>query len=134
MKRILLIEDDFFISDLYKRILTGAGFEVAAAYDGGQGLQMARLAPDLILLDIMLPGLNGLQLLKKIKSEKSIQNIPVVLITNLGQSSIIKAAFDLGAQGYLLKVRLKPLDLIEQVNIFLSNPNFKMDYSKLVFD
>lgn len=134
MKKILLIEDDFFILDLYKRILQGAGFEVVAAYDGEQGLQMVRSAPDLILLDIMLPGLNGLQLLKKIKSEKSIQNIPVVLITNLGQSSIIKAAFDLGAQGYLLKIRLKPHDLIEQVNIFLSNPNFKMDYSKLIFD
>ena len=88
----------------------------------------------MILLDIMLPGLNGLQLLQKLKAENSVKNIPVVLITNLAQANIIKEAFNLGACGYFLKVRLKPEDLIEQVNIFLTNPNFKMDYEKLVFD
>jgi len=134
MKKILLIEDELFISDLYKGILQSAGFEVMEAYNGEQALQMAKSGPDLILLDIMLPGLNGLQLLKKMKSEKSTQDIPVVLITNLGQEIFIKEAYELGAQGYLLKVRLEPQDLIEQVNFFLTNPNFKMDYNKLVFD
>ena len=134
MKKILLIEDEFFIADLYKRILERAGFVVMIAWNGEQGLQMARENPDLILLDIMLPRLNGLQLLKKLKSESGIKNIPVVLLTNLGQANIIKEAFDGGAQGYLLKVRLNPEDLIEQVNIFLTNPDFKMDYNKLTFD
>ncbi|OGE25041.1 hypothetical protein A3C26_04390 [Candidatus Daviesbacteria bacterium RIFCSPHIGHO2_02_FULL_39_12] len=134
MKKILLIEDEYFISDLYKKILQDAGFEVITAMDGEQGLQKAKLGPDLILLDIMLPGLNGLQLLQKLKAENSVKNIPVVLITNLAQANIIKEAFNLGACGYFLKVRLKPEDLIEQVNIFLTNPNFKMDYEKLVFD
>lgn len=135
MSKILLIEDEYFISDLYKRILEDAGFEVMTATDGQEGLQKAKLNPDLILLDIMLPGLNGLQLLQKLKSEEgTVRNIPVVLITNLGQANIIKEAFNLGAQGYLLKVNLKPQDLIDQVNIFLANPDFKMDYEKLVFD
>lgn len=134
MSNILIIEDEYFISDLYKKILEEAGFEVITAVDGDQGLQKARLNPDLILLDIMLPGLNGLELLQKLKSEETIKNIPVILITNLGQANIIKEAFDLGAQGYLLKVRLKPQDLVEQVKAFLANPNFKMDYDKLVFD
>lgn len=134
MSKILLIEDEYFILDLYKRILEDAGFEVMTAMDGEQGLEKAKLNPDLILLDIMLPGLNGLQLLQKLKSENSMKNIPVVLITNLGQANIIKEAFNLGVQGYLLKVRLKPQDLIDQVNIFLADPVFKMDYEKLVFD
>lgn len=134
MKKILLIEDEFFIADLYKRILEGAGFEVMMAGNGEQGLQMVRQSPALILLDIMLPRLNGFQLLKKLKSESGTGNIPVVLLTNLGQENIIKEMFNLGAQGYLLKVRLKPEDLINYVNIFLANPNFKMDYNKITFD
>ncbi len=134
MKKILLIEDDFFILELYKRILGGAGFEVITASDGEQGLQIAKQGPDLILLDIMLPKLNGLQVLRGLKSETITRHIPVVLITNLGQSSIIKEAFELGAQGYLLKVRLEPEELIRQVNIFLADPNFKMDYQKMAFD
>ena len=134
MKKILLIEDEFFISDLYKRILEEAGFELMIAGNGEQGLQMARQDPGLILLDIMLPRLNGFQLLKKLKAESKLQNIPVVLLTNLGQENIIQEAFNLGAQGYFLKVSLKPEDLVKFVNIFLTNPNYKMDYNKITFD
>lgn len=134
MKKILLIEDEFFIADLYKRILEEAGFEVMVASNGEQGLQMATQGPALILLDIMLPRLNGFQVLKKLKSESATGNIPVVLLTNLAQENMIKEAFNLGAQGYLLKVRLKLEDLVKFVNIFLANPNFKMDYNKITFD
>lgn len=134
MKKILLIEDEFFILDLYQRILESHGFEVLTAVDGEQGLEQANLGPDLILLDIMLPKFNGLQVLTKLKSQTQTQNIPVILITNLGQESIIKEAYNCGAQGYLLKVNLNPKDLVEHVNNFLNNPNLKMDYGKLVFD
>lgn len=134
MKKILLIEDEFYILDLYKRILERAGFEVLTAIDGQQGLDMAGLTPDLILLDMMLPKLNGLQVLKLLKSQDHTQNIPVVLITNLGQETIIKQAFDMGAQGYLLKVNLKPQDLVGYVNRFTSDPNFKMNPNSMPFD
>lgn len=134
MSKVLLIEDEFFISDLYKRILEGAGFEILTAMDGEQGLEMAKTHPDLILLDIMLPKLNGLQLLKMLKSESEFKNIPVVLLTNLGQAEVIKNAFGMGAQGYLLKVNLKPEDLIEQVKKYLADPSYKMDFQKITFD
>ncbi len=134
MKKILLIEDEFYILDLYKRILMSAGFAILTAFDGEQGLKMAKLGPDLILLDIMLPKLNGIMVLKQLKSDPLTKNIPVVIITNLGQEVIIKQTFDLGAQGYFLKVRLKVEDLVSEVNKYLADPSFKMDYQKLTFD
>lgn len=134
MDKILLIEDDFYIADLYRTILQAQGFEVILAMDGAEGLELALSQPDLILLDIMLPKLNGLMVLKKLKSEQLTKNIPVVLLTNLGQESIIKAAFAVGAAGYLLKARLEPAELIKQVGNFLANPSFKMDPNALVLD
>lgn len=134
MKKILLIEDEFDIRDLYRMILEKASFEVLLAEDGEKGYNLAQNLPDLILLDIMIPKMNGIILLKKLKEEDLTKDIPVVLLTNLGQEEIIKAAFDSGASGYFLKVRLNPDELVKKVNIFLENPNFKMDPKNLVFD
>lgn len=134
MKKILLIEDEFYIRDLYRIILERAGFEVLLAQDGEEGYNLAQNLPDLILLDIMLPKINGVILLKKLKEEDPTKNIPVVILTNLGQEEIIKAAFDTGASGYFLKAGLNPNELVKEVNIFLENPNFKMDSKTLVFD
>ncbi len=134
MKKILLVEDEFFMADLYKRILEKGGFEVTVAINGLQGFELANQGFDLILLDIMLPKLNGLQLLKKLKTEQPLNKTPVVLLSNLGQANIIKEAYELGAQGYFLKVSLKPQELIKQVNLFLQDPQYKMDFHKLAFD
>ncbi len=133
-KKILLIEDEFYIRDLYRIILESADFEVYLASDGEEGLKFAQNQPDLILLDIMLPKINGIMLLKKLRAIESTKNIPIVLLTNLGQKSIIKAAFDNGASGYLLKATLKPYDLTKKINLFLENPNYKMNLDTLVFD
>ena len=133
-KKILLIEDEFYISDLYKMLLETAGFEVFLGMDGIEGLKLAENLPDLILLDIMLPKMNGMVLLKKLKSNERLKNIPVVLLTNLGQESIIKSAFEMGASGYLLKARLEPNELAKQVEFFLNNPMYKMDPNTLVLD
>jgi len=134
MKKILLIEDEFYILDLYRIILEKAGFEVLLAEDGEKGYNLAQNLPNLILLDIMLPKMNGIILLKKLKEEDLTKNIPVVLLSNLGQEEVIKTAFDSGASGYFLKVRLSPDELVKKVNIFIENPNFKMDHKTLVFD
>lgn len=135
MKKVLLIEDELFISDLYKHILSGAGISVSVAEDGEEGIQKSRdLGTSLILLDIMLPKLNGIEVLKKLKEDASTRTIPVVLLTNLGQEAVIKAAYDLGAQGYLLKVRVSPEGLIKCVNDYFVNPNLKMDYQTLDLD
>src|SRR3989338_11668571 len=96
-KKILLVEDEFYIRDLYRIILESAGFNVILAEDGEEGYKQTQNLPDLILLDIMIPKLNGIMLLQKIKKDEKTKNIPVVLLTNLGQESIIKKAFDEGA-------------------------------------
>lgn len=133
-KKILLIEDEFYIRDLYRIILESAGWEVQLAIDGEEGLRLAQNLPDLILLDIMLPKINGIILLKKLKSDQRTKNVPIVLLTNLGQESIIKAAFGLGASGYLLKARLEDTDLVKQVKFFLDNPTYRMNVNALILD
>lgn len=135
LKKVLLIEDELFISDLYKHILNEAGIRVETAQDGQEGLQKAKEdGVGLILLDIMLPRLNGIDVLKKLKSDAATSSIPVVLLTNLGQTSVVKIAYDLGAQGYLLKVSTRPQDLVQCVRDFLQNPNLKINFETLDLD
>ena len=121
-KKILIVEDEIFISDLYLKAFTESGYEVQVAADGQAGLEMAQNSlPDLVLLDIMLPKMGGITVLAKMKEDNNpAKNIPVYLLTNLGQESIIKEAFKLGAAGYLLKSKYLPNQIVEEVNKFLS--------------
>lgn len=120
-KKILLIEDEFFIRDLYERYLKKSGYEVITAVDGEDGLDKAlNNQVDLILLDIMMPKMTGIEVLEKIKQDNSIAKAtPVYLLTNQVQESIIKEAFKLGAEGYLIKAQLLPKQIVEEIqNIF----------------
>ncbi|OIN93370.1 hypothetical protein AUJ38_03490 [bacterium CG1_02_42_9] len=121
MKKILIVEDDQFILDLNKRQLENAGYEILTAENGEKALQELDKSVNLILLDILLPKKGGLEILKDIKSNESVKNIPVILLTNLGQESIIKQAFELGASGYLIKSSITPSDVVHQVKEFLNN-------------
>lgn len=119
-KRILLIEDEDYIRDLYKRQLDLAGFLTDGFADGKSGLSaIQQNVYDLVLLDIMLPGINGLEILKEIKHNVMTKNIPVVLLTNLGQEVIIEEAFKLGAEGYLIKASVTPDQIIQEVKNIL---------------
>src|SRR5438105_3880253 len=91
-KKLLLVEDELQISDLYQHILSQAGLKIIAAFDGEEGLKLAQTRPDLILLDIMLPKKNGMTVLHELKSNEQTKDIPVILLTNLGQADIIKTA------------------------------------------
>lgn len=133
-KKILLVEDDLFIRELYEFILKKEGLEVTCALDGQQAKELAAQKPDLILLDIMLPRLNGLEVLKDLKNNPQTQSIPIVLLTNLGDRDIITQAFDSGASGYIMKVRLSPTNLPLKIKPFLENPNLKMDYKMIPLD
>ncbi len=120
LQKILIIEDDFFVRDLYDRELTREGFEIETAVDGPEGLlKVVESKPDLILLDIMLPKMSGLDVLKALKEKEDVKDIPVVLLTNLGQDSIIREGFSLGAVGYLIKAAYTPTQIIEEVKKFL---------------
>ncbi len=115
-KKILIVEDETFIADLYSRQLTNEGFAVSVANDGVSGLKTLEGQPfDLLLLDIMLPGMNGLELLKEWKSKNPGKPLQVLLLTNLGQDAVIKEGFALGASGYLIKASYTPAQIVTEV-------------------
>jgi two-component system, OmpR family, phosphate regulon response regulator PhoB len=118
--KILIVEDDLFIRELYERQLSLEGFQVQTAEDGEIGLaRISESVPDLLLLDIMLPKVSGLDLLRTIKAKEETKSIPVILLTNLGQDSVIKEGFNLGADGYLIKSAYTPDQIITEVKKFL---------------
>lgn len=121
LKKILLVEDEDFIRELYVRQLTKAGFSVKSAVDGQSGLDtLKNEAFDLLLLDIMLPGMNGLQLLREFKTQNPTSKMITILLTNLGQEAVIKEGFELGAQAYLIKASYTPDQVVNEVRNALS--------------
>ncbi|MCK5081082.1 MAG: response regulator [Candidatus Moranbacteria bacterium] len=111
--KILLIEDDKFISEIYYRKLTDSGFKVELAQDGLDGIQaFERFQPDLVLLDIMLPEKNGWEVLRELKAIKDSKS-KIVMLTNLGEKDKIQQALKMGADDYLIKASLTPTELIE---------------------
>ena len=117
MKKILLVEDDTFIRDMYEETLGDSGYEVVVAVDGQEGLEKLKSDTfDLVLLDIMMPKLDGLQVLKEFDGQ-----IPstVVMLTNLGQEQVIKNALGMGAAGYLIKSELDPSQIVQKVEEFV---------------
>ena len=119
--RILLVEDDFFLADIYQTKLSIENYEIAVAEDGVEALkQAASFHPDLILLDIMLPKMDGLEVLKKLKSDDATKNIPVILLSNLGQEFVVKGGMNLGAVDYLLKSDLTPREVIDKIKKYLN--------------
>lgn len=126
MKRILIVEDDFYIRDIYSRILKNAGYDVDVAVDGAEALQKAlEFTYDLILLDIMLPKVMGLDVLRSYRQQASkTKDTPVYIITNLGQDNIIKEAFKIGADGYFIKAQVKVEDLVTEINKIFENQQY----------
>jgi CheY-like chemotaxis protein len=114
MPKILVVEDEDSIREMYEMVLTSGGFEVETAEDGEEGLKAASKKPDLIFLDIMLPKMNGIDILRNIKQNPATKEIPVIMLTNLGQDSIINEALNLGAQEFLVKVQISPFDLVDK--------------------
>lgn len=116
-KTVLLIEDETYISDLYKRQLTKAGFTVTSTKDGAEALKLLeKHAFDLVLLDIMLPSVNGILLLEKWSKRP---NTKVLLVTNLAQEDILRKGLKLGADGYLIKASYTPQQIVEDIQNFM---------------
>ncbi len=125
-KKILLVEDEDFIRELYVRQLTKEGFQVKSAIDGQTGLDTLKTEQfDLLLLDIMLPGINGLQLLRTFKTQNPNSPMITILLTNLGQEAVIKEGFELGAQAYLIKASYTPDQVVTEVKHALLLNNLK---------
>ena len=123
MKKILIVEDDFFIRDIYSRIFSISGFEVHVAADGQEGLEKIKGSPiyDIILLDVMMPKMSGIEVLGALRTlEPPVKDTPVFIITNLGQQNIIDDAFKLGMDGYIIKSQVTPQQIVDEINTFLT--------------
>lgn len=117
---VLIIEDDPFISDMYQTKLKNNGYQVFLAADGQTGLEIAqKKQPDIIILDLVLPKMDGFQILKRIKEDSRIKNIPVLILSNLGQKEKIDKGMKLGADAYLVKSQFKPSEVLEKIKKLL---------------
>lgn len=121
-KKILVVEDEVFLRDLYLEILTDAGFTVDTASDGEEAFtKMKQGGYDLVLLDIMLPKKDGIQILKELKVVPPISpNKAILILTNLGQETVISEGIALGVRGYLVKSDYTPDQLITEVRRVLA--------------
>lgn len=118
---ILIIEDDYYIRELYQRVLTASGFSVYTTADGQEGFQLAtQHKPQLILLDVMLPGKNGLAVLRQLKDNDQTHDIAVIVLTNLGQESIINEAMTAGAEAFFLKPEVDPYELAKRIEEYFA--------------
>ncbi len=115
-KKILLVEDDSFLISMYTTKFELENFEVVAAEDGEKGLNLAaKEKPDIILLDILLPKMNGFEVLKELKNNKETNQIPIILLTNLSQKNEIEQGLALGAQDYLIKAHFMPSEVMDKI-------------------
>lgn len=114
--KVLVIEDEPALRDIYSTKLRMEGFEVLEAADGIEGLDSAlQHAPAIILLDVVLPIKDGFEVLKDLKMNSKTKEIPVVILSNLGQEYEVKRGMALGAVAFLTKANLTPLQIVEQV-------------------
>jgi len=120
-KRILIVEDTDLLRRMYHDRLAQDGYEVFDAADGLAALAFLREQHvDLILLDLIMPRMGGLQVLEAVKADPRTQKIPVVILTNLGEEATIEQAVSLGAIDYLIKNQSRPADVSEKVTLTLS--------------
>ena len=115
-RRILLVEDDRFLRKAAETTLKQQGYTVITAADGEEALRVARSAPpDLILLDVIMPKLNGFQVLDALKKDPTTAHIPVIILSNLGQDRDVQQAMEAGATAYFVKADLSLQELVQRV-------------------
>lgn len=119
-KKVLLVEDEEALRQAMTEYLNGEKFKVLGAMDGQMGLEMAQTElPDIILLDIILPKMDGFTVLEAIKKEEKTKHIPVILLTNLENMETIQKAFERGAAAYLIKADFKLEDVVKKIKEIL---------------
>ncbi len=113
---ILIVEDDNFLADIYQKKFEMEGFKVSTSNNGEKALvDIKKKMPDLVLLDILLPKLDGFAVLEKLKADSATKNIPIILLTNLGQQDDVQRGLEKGAVDYLIKTHFKPSEVVDKV-------------------
>jgi DNA-binding response OmpR family regulator len=119
--KILIIEDDQLLRKIISRKLKKEKYKVTEATDGEEGLRLAQLKnPDLILLDLILPEIDGFEVLARLKKNPDVFKIPVIILSNLGDEEKVEAGLKLGAVDYLIKAQLNPGDIINKIKKVLN--------------
>lgn len=119
--RILLIEDEDFLRRIFKSRLVGEGYEVSDVGSAEQALEwLEESAPDLIILDLYLPRMSGFEFLKWVKSNPARKDVPVLILSGLGQESDIRKGLELGAQEFVIKTNVKPPELLNKIRLMLA--------------
>ena len=114
--KILLVEDEEMLANMYETKFKNEGFDIEKALNGEDGLKKAKeMLPDFILLDIIMPKMDGFAVLKVLKENQKTKNIPVMLLTNLGQEEDIRRGEVLGVVGYLVKANTTPAEVVAAV-------------------
>jgi DNA-binding response OmpR family regulator len=118
--KLLVIEDDQYLADIYATKLKLEGFDVEIANDGKTGVEMAKkMLPELILLDILLPSMDGFSVLRALKANEETKDITVVMLTNLNSPEDVKKGMELGAVDYMVKAHYVPTDIVNKVRSIL---------------
>jgi DNA-binding response OmpR family regulator len=121
MAKILIVEDDKFLRELIAKKLKNEGFDVVEAVDGEEGLKKIKEErPDLVLLDLILPGIDGFEVLARVKEDPNLAQIPVIILSNLGQREEVERGLKLGARDYLIKAHFTPGEIVEKIKNILS--------------
>jgi len=119
-KTILIVEDDKYLSKAYSIKIKNAGFNILLSSNGLDGLSIAKeKKPDLVVLDLLLPRVDGFEFLKRIKADEKTKNIPVLAISVLGQKADQERAMALGAEEYFIKTEYKLEEIIEKIREYL---------------
>ena len=121
MPKILIVEDDTFLSKMYyDKLSREDAFDVQTAESGERALTLMReLKPDAVLLDIMLPDINGVRVLKEIKKDPVLRKVRILMLTNLNEKEYITEALALGADGYLIKAHFTPSEVVDKIKQLL---------------
>ncbi len=120
--KVLLVEDEIPLVDMYTIKFTQEGFDLTVASSGEQALELAKKTlPDVVMLDVILPGMDGFAILKELKADPATKTIPVLLLTNLGQDADKKKGQELGAADYLVKADFTPGEVVEKVKAALGS-------------
>ncbi len=121
MPKLLLVEDDKIIANIYQRKFTQEGFNLAHSEDGrGALVQLRSFVPDIVVLDLMLPKLNGIEVLKELRAQEQFADLPVIVFSNACQSKLIEEAWAAGATSVLMKANTNPKTLVDNVNELLA--------------
>lgn len=130
MKKILIVEDDVFLGDILNQKIQRENFDVCLVKDGKDGYdQMGKFKPDLILLDILLPSMNGYEFLEKKQQDPNFKDIPVIVISNSGQPVEIERTTALGVKDYLIKALFNPAELMIKVRKYLGGQSIAVEES-----